>query len=201
MLSLLYLAGKYFKTLPAHEAAGFKSRQRFIRRNRKIQEEFGKFFSAYQHLCPDCEGCCPNPHLPYWEMDRVLYGLPWDPRRPKEVATFAFFQKQLGNQLFSYLKFPLKLIRGGAPEAGEAKILRDAGVSECLGPNGCTILLGMRPAWCIFSACGRFLENMKWAEYLDYVQLSLKYMLHLSHSLLAVAGEWHHRTGGRLARR
>lgn len=184
------LAGKYLRPMAAGEVGDLKSRQRFMQQNAKLQGELGQFYAPYHHFCPACDGCCHHAQTPYGPLDLVLYGLPPALSRPAMTLPFAAFIRELGHYVRHYLALPFRWVRIGKPEAGKPKLSPEDRVSECLGVNGCKIPLGRRPVQCISFACSLFLKNMDRAEYRRYTRLSLKYLTHLTVSLMAVAAEW-----------
>ena len=169
--------------------ADLKSRRRFIRKNAELQEELGRFYAPYHQLCPVCDDCCFAPHTPYGQLDVLLFGLPAALSGPGIDLPLSMVLRELGYHLGEYLSFALRLVGIGHPGSADPELLRETRVSECLGGNGCQIPWGRRPAHCVLFACNLFLQNMDWGEYRRYLRLSLKYLRHLTVSLMAVAAE------------
>jgi hypothetical protein len=190
MILLGSLAGKYFKAMAADGKKELKSRKRLIQKNVELQSELVRFFASYHYLCPACDGCCHYAQIPYCQLDRILYGIPDEPG----IEISPSFLQELGGLLHTYLTIPLKRVRIGNSEAGQPELFQQNRVSECLGINGCTIPLGKRPVHCVLFACGLFLKNMDRAAYWRYLRLSLKYLFHLTASLMAMVAEWRQQT-------
>lgn len=184
MLLLISLAGRYYKVMKVKGMGQLKSRECFIERNVELQKELGRFYASYYYLCPSCEGCCHSLQTPYLTLDMVLYGIS---DRPIAECDLIFQIKILFCHYFEVLQ---RWVQSGKQDVCQPQIFNEDRVTECLGVNGCIIPLGQRPTYCIFFPCGGFLKYMDWSEYWRCMRLSLKYLRHLTVSLMAIMAEY-----------
>lgn len=189
ILLLITLADKYYMGMAVKGMGHLKSRERFLKKNVELQNELARFYAKYHYLCPSCLGCCFIPQLPYLKLDLILYGIPNRPGFDYPVTDFLWYLKAF------YLDAFLRWVPVGKPEVCQPEIAKEKRGSVCLGENGCTLPLGQRPIFCILGLCGSFLRNMAWSEYWRCMRLSIRYLVYLTVSLMAIMAEWRQQAG------
>jgi hypothetical protein len=182
-------AGKLLSQARTGNIEDFQSQKIFKQRNEKFQNEMAAIFISYLYRCRECKFCCMI-NRPFYQIDCVLYGL-----RPRLYTHLMMPPTSFQMCLWDLLRWmtPAKLIVKFKErlfgEKGSSQ--GDKSLRPCwmLGEHGCKYAWGQRPTYCVLFLCRGLISHLTWADYRQYIMISLRYLAHLTWSMKEVRAE------------
>ena len=154
-----------------------------IRKNEYYQTELSRLFTPYYYVCSSCGKCCLEVGCtPKYAVDFLLLG---GSNEYIKLNQFNQLLKGFQNFLYHTLGF-------STSTKEEIFIAGTTGGTSCaeLRESGCPLPWGCRYVLCVIYLCYNFCRLMTWKEYIDYLKICLKYMIHVTISTHKVISSW-----------
>ena len=156
---------------------------KLIKENERYQSKLSQLFSRQCHICSSCSECCFHEHHPKYAVDCLLLN-----SKEGHIRLSRFNLVQVCRGVISFIPHA---IGSSIPKNEEGLEVVPCRTScEELTEYGCKLPWGYRYVICVIYLCPKYCQLMTWQEYLDYLTICFKYMIHVTMSTRKIISKW-----------